>query len=138
MFVIRQEQRHALGREGTVGFGARMSEHLLEHFPAQCQALPEGELERIIADGIERAAEHHLFAEVCVSKYLMLMFTFGADFDRSEWLSEMVDEHLDFSEGRHEFFRIDDLVDAALQRLEEEPWLAQLGIGVQREVRLSA
>ena len=115
-----------------------MSEHLSEHFPAAYRALPEQELSRLINEGIERAASYQLLAEVCVCKFLMLVFTFGEDFDRSEALGSMVQEHLDVSEGRHEFFRIDDLVEAALERLEEEPWLGHMAPGKRQEMQLSA
>lgn len=86
MLVIRDAMFEALGQAAREDFVARMRVHLAKFFPTQCAALGEERIGGLIELGIARAREHGFKAEREVCKYIDLMFVFGRDFDRDEWL----------------------------------------------------
>jgi len=69
----------------------RMKEELKEIFPDQFERLGDGAMEEAMEYGLSRADAWGFQTEDCLSSYLVLMFTFGRDFDTGlSWAADIL------------------------------------------------
>lgn len=88
MLVIRKEQVALLAEPMVLKFVERMAAYLHEEFPEECELLEEADLRRTIRYGMVRAERYGLDTEGQIQRWLLIMFTFGCDFDTDpgcEW-----------------------------------------------------
>jgi hypothetical protein len=81
MFTLRRQHSDAFNQDIRRRFEKRMTAHVNQFFPDQCQALGAAAVHEWIAHGIEQAQRYGIVAERDVSKYIDIMFVFGRDFD---------------------------------------------------------
>lgn len=86
MITIRREQLDALAAPFAARFIDRAVARVQERFPAQCAALGEAGTRDAVVLALARAEQHGFGSDEELLTYLMLMFTFGRDFDTTlEW-----------------------------------------------------
>ncbi len=78
---IRPEQYGALDELAISDFEARVTAHIQEFFPQQCEELGPKGTHEFIRYGIAKAASYEITDETEVCQYIDLMFGFGEDFD---------------------------------------------------------
>lgn len=78
---IRPEQYGALDELALSDFEARVTDHIQEFFPQQCEELGREGTHELIRYGIAKAASYEITDEAEVCQYIDLMLGFGADFD---------------------------------------------------------
>ena len=82
MLRIREEQLAALRAAAMEQYLEKTRRHVERHFRARCAELGEAGTKELVALGVARAAEHGLSIERNIRRYVDLVFTFGAGFDR--------------------------------------------------------
>ena len=81
MLSIRPKQMAALKQYMLRQFEDRMSSHLLSHFPDRCCEIGEKHVHQLIHRGIERARRYQWISKRDVSRFVILTFVFGENFD---------------------------------------------------------
>jgi hypothetical protein len=112
MLVIRAEQLRVLGELVRAQFVARLAAHVRQQRPDACAKLSEGDLEALVAQGVERAASFGFTAESDASRFVLTLFTIGMDFPsdpRHGWARSILDPH----SGRLSSFRSEQLLEEA-------------------------
>jgi hypothetical protein len=74
-------------------FEELMLPHLKKFFPDFCEAAGEAEVRKLIRHGVERAGSYQITAKRDVSRYIDLMASLGADFDKDQdlpWAGEIL------------------------------------------------
>lgn len=99
MLFIRRAQIEAFEAEAWRSFERRVSDHLHEIWPAECEELgPDGVLRRIRL-GVERAGRYGIKTQRGIVELLHLMFCFGDELDtdpRLPWVRDiLLDPRLD-------------------------------------------
>jgi hypothetical protein len=115
MLVIRKEQMDVLADQAMKTFISRVFDHLSEVFPDQCRELGDEALDRLITDGIKRAASYGIDIEDDVVRFIELMFILCDDYDTSyrfPWARQIL---LEPDENQTE--RVDRLCELAEQEL---------------------
>ena len=93
MLTIRSAQVEAFSEEAMKSFEELMLPHLKKFFPEFCEAAPEPKLKALIRYGVKRAGSYQITAKRDVSRYIDLMVSLGADFDREPrlpWAGEIL------------------------------------------------
>jgi hypothetical protein len=83
MLRIREQTMRALSGAAARNFEDRVTRHLHEVFPAQCEPLSTGDLVDVVRLAVEKANTYEMRTEHDVVRFIDLMFIFGADFDQS-------------------------------------------------------
>jgi hypothetical protein len=118
MFKVRKKQQEAFSEEAVKDFEDRMVTHLGKFFPANCEALGERSVRRMIRWGIQKAAGYGVVAERGVCIYIDAMFAFGRDFDADPalpWAAAILRDR----KIKSETARADRLFDAAFDHILE-------------------
>lgn len=93
MLTLRNEQVEALSATALKNFEDLMVPHLKKFFPELCEAAGPAKVKEFIRRGVKRAASYHITAKKDVSRYIDLMASLGADFDKNPdlpWAGEIL------------------------------------------------
>jgi len=93
MLVFRKEQMRAMAQATLEAFQGRLTEQIREDFPSDAEALGSEKLKSVVRGGVEKALAYGFETERDLSRYLYLMFTFGAGFDKDPafpWAREIL------------------------------------------------
>lgn len=82
MLIIRRAQIPVLAQALLGRFEEELAEHIRGDWPADAAALGPDGLKATVHAGVARALGHGFETEQDLSRYVYLMFTFGAGFDR--------------------------------------------------------
>ena len=86
MLTIRSAQVEVFSEEAMKSFEELMLPHLKKFFSEFCAATPEPKLKAFIRYGVKRAGSYDITAKRDVSRYIDLMVSLGADFDKDPQL----------------------------------------------------
>jgi len=93
MLAIRPDQMRNFSEAALKQFEDMMVVHLNKFFPQRTKAAGEPTVRKFIRYGVQRAASYNIKAKRAVSRYIDLMMSFGADFDKSKrlpWAGEIL------------------------------------------------
>jgi hypothetical protein len=93
MLTMRPKQMEAFSEAALKDFEELMIPHLKKFFPEFCEAAGEQEVRKLIQHGVKRAASYQINAKCDVSRYIDLMVSLGADFDKDKnlpWAGEIL------------------------------------------------
>ena len=85
MLVIRPEQLEVFQRVANRDFEERLRRHLQRIWPETCLMLGAVEVDRRIADGIDRAVERGLGSERAAAAFVDVSWAVGEHFYREAW-----------------------------------------------------
>ena len=93
MLTMRPAQVQAFDAAALKDFEELMLPHLKKFFPEFCEAAGEPKLREFIRYGAKRSASYQITAKRDVSRYIDLMVSLGADFDKDKdlpWAGEIL------------------------------------------------
>jgi hypothetical protein len=91
--IIREAQKKAFEEAAAGNFVIELSQHCKEFSPHLTKTLDDDQLNRAVAEGVERAEKHELNWRGPVRFYVDLMIVFGSGFDSDPqypWISEIL------------------------------------------------
>jgi hypothetical protein len=114
--IIREEQLGAFSESLILDYKRRVEKHLRRCFPNQCAHLTEGDIRKLIQNGIVRSAKYGVVGERDVCLFIDLMFVFGMEFDMSDWAAQILGDPWRTDPTQ----KIDCLFDAGLTRVRKQ------------------
>ena len=91
MLRIRKEQIEVLERDRLARFQVRVLAHVRKIFPDDAQRLGDEEVQRIITEGVKKAATYGVTSERSVTLFIDVMFGVDRDFDQTKSMSWAID-----------------------------------------------
>jgi hypothetical protein len=91
VLTIRKDQMRVIAQTTLEEFEEKLSVQITEDFKADAAALGAEKLKSTVHGGVEKALGYGFETEQELSRYLYLMFTFGAGFDQDAalpWAAE--------------------------------------------------
>lgn len=93
MLTLRREQVEALSESALKDFEKLMMPHLKKFYPEFVEMAGPAKVKEFIRLGVKRAASYYITAKKDVSRYIDLMASLGADFDKNPdlpWAAEIL------------------------------------------------